>query len=147
MVWVVVFGLPQSKTALNKINQSFNRSGRIWYGLTSLAFRLQNFKMACYRESSLWHHKKCWSVKYNYTFQHKTIHGCNCPSTDRLFHVPTRTTSSGCFVLHRTVHALWNLYGNSYKKSCRNGRRNSHMMREILGNPTSIYRLTNHIGV
>ena len=33
----------------------------------------------------------------------------------RLFHVPTRTTSSGCFMLHRTVHALWNLYGNPYK--------------------------------
>ena len=33
----------------------------------------------------------------------------------RLFHAPTHTTSSGCFVLHRTVHALWNLYGNPYK--------------------------------
>ena len=33
----------------------------------------------------------------------------------RLFHAPTRTTSSGCFMLHRTVHALWNLYGNPYK--------------------------------
>ena len=34
---------------------------------------------------------------------------------DRLFHAPTRTTSSGCFMLHRTVHALWNLYGNPYR--------------------------------
>ena len=33
----------------------------------------------------------------------------------RLFHAPTRTTSSGCFMLHRTVHALWNLYGNPYR--------------------------------
>ena len=32
----------------------------------------------------------------------------------RLFHAPTRTTSSGCLMLHRTVHALWNLYGNPY---------------------------------
>ena len=24
-------------------------------------------------------------------------------------------TSSGCFMLHRTVHALWNLYGNPYR--------------------------------
>ena len=35
--------------------------------------------------------------------------------TCRLFHAPTRTTSSGCVVLHRTIHALWNLYGNLYK--------------------------------
>ena len=60
----------------------------------------------------------------------------------RLFHAPTRTTSSGCFMLHRTVHALWNLYGFP---SCRNGRRNHPIIRELLGNPTSIYRLTNHI--
>ena len=33
----------------------------------------------------------------------------------RLFHAPTRMTSSGCFLLHRTVHALWNLYGNPYR--------------------------------
>ena len=33
----------------------------------------------------------------------------------RLFHAPTGTTSSGCFMLHRTVHALWNLYGNPYR--------------------------------
>ena len=33
----------------------------------------------------------------------------------RLFHAPTRTTSSGCVVLHRTVNALWNLYGNLHK--------------------------------
>ena len=33
----------------------------------------------------------------------------------RLFHALTRTTSSGCLVLHRTVHALWNLYGNPYR--------------------------------
>ena len=33
----------------------------------------------------------------------------------RLFHAATRTTSSGCLMLHRTVHALWNLYGNPYK--------------------------------
>ena len=33
----------------------------------------------------------------------------------RLFHVSTRTTSSGCFMLHRTVHALWNLFGNPYR--------------------------------
>ena len=26
--------------------------------------------------------------------------------TDRLFHAPARTTSSGCFMLHRTVHAI-----------------------------------------
>ena len=32
-----------------------------------------------------------------------------------LFHAPTRTTSSRCVMLHRTVHALWNLYGNPYK--------------------------------
>ena len=32
----------------------------------------------------------------------------------RLFHVPTRTTSSGWLMVHR-IHALWNLYGNSYK--------------------------------
>ena len=37
------------------------------------------------------------------------------PSSFRLFHAPTRTTSSGCFMLHRTVHALWNLYGNPYR--------------------------------
>ena len=30
-------------------------------------------------------------------------------------HAPTHTTSSGCLVLHRTVHALWNLYGNPYR--------------------------------
>ena len=46
----------------------------------------------------------------------------------RLFHAPTRTTSSGCFMLHRTVHALWNLYGNPYKISCRKGRRNRHVI-------------------
>ena len=33
----------------------------------------------------------------------------------RLFHAPTCTTSSGCFMLHRTVHAIWNLYGNPYR--------------------------------
>ena len=33
----------------------------------------------------------------------------------RLFHAPTRTTSSGCLMLHRTVHAFWNLYGNPYR--------------------------------
>ena len=33
----------------------------------------------------------------------------------RLFHAPTRTTSSGCCMLHRTVHALWNLFGNPYR--------------------------------
>ena len=33
----------------------------------------------------------------------------------RLFHAPTRMTSSGCLMLHRTVHALWNLYGNPYR--------------------------------
>ena len=37
------------------------------------------------------------------------------PIVHRLFHAPTRTTSSGCFMLHRTVHALWNLYGNPYR--------------------------------
>ena len=37
------------------------------------------------------------------------------PRHYRLFHAPTRTTSSGCFMLHRTVHALWNLYGNPYR--------------------------------
>ena len=31
------------------------------------------------------------------------------------FHAPTRTTSSGCFMLRRTVHALWDLYGNPYR--------------------------------
>ena len=30
----------------------------------------------------------------------------------RLFHAPTRTTSSGCLVQHRAAHALWNLYEN-----------------------------------
>ena len=34
---------------------------------------------------------------------------------NRLFHAPTRTTSSEGFMLHRTVHALWNLYGHPYK--------------------------------
>ena len=33
----------------------------------------------------------------------------------RLFHTPTRTASSGCLMLHRTVHALWILYGNPYR--------------------------------
>ena len=33
----------------------------------------------------------------------------------RLFHASTSTTSSGCLVLHRTVHSLWNLYGNPYR--------------------------------
>ena len=37
------------------------------------------------------------------------------PHFNRLFHAPTSTTSSGCLMLHRTVHALWNLYGNPYK--------------------------------
>ena len=37
------------------------------------------------------------------------------PNHSRLFHTPTSTTSSGCLVLHRTVHALWNLYGNPYR--------------------------------
>ena len=37
------------------------------------------------------------------------------PSVVRLFHAPTRTTSSGCFMLHRTVHTHWNLYGNPYR--------------------------------
>ena len=36
-------------------------------------------------------------------------------SASRLFHAPTRTTSSGCLVLHRTDHALWNLYGDPYR--------------------------------
>ena len=36
------------------------------------------------------------------------------PNQARLFHAPTRT-SSGCSMLHRTVHALWNLYGNQYR--------------------------------
>ena len=36
-------------------------------------------------------------------------------SSTRLFHAPTGTTFSGCFMLHRTVHALWNLYGNPYR--------------------------------
>ena len=39
----------------------------------------------------------------------------NISQVARLFHAPTRTTSSGWFMLHRTVHALWNLYGNPYK--------------------------------
>ena len=34
----------------------------------------------------------------------------------RLFHAPTRTTSNGCLVLDRTVHALWNLYGKIMQK-------------------------------
>ena len=38
-----------------------------------------------------------------------------CTLFCRLFHAPTRTTSSGRFVLHRTVHALWNLYKNQHK--------------------------------
>ena len=62
----------------------------------------------------------------------------------RLFHAPTCTTSRGCLVLHRTVHALWNLYGNPHKNHAEKGRRNGHVMREYLGNPISIYRLTNH---
>ena len=37
------------------------------------------------------------------------------PKHYRLFHSLTRTTSSGCLVLHRTIHALWNLYGNPYR--------------------------------
>ena len=42
-------------------------------------------------------------------------HKENTVSNGRLFHAPTRTTYSGCFMLHRTVHALWNLYGNPYR--------------------------------
>ena len=37
------------------------------------------------------------------------------PDLARLFHAPTRMTSSRCFMLHKTVHALWNLYGIPYK--------------------------------
>ena len=33
------------------------------------------------------------------------------------------------------------------EKSCRKGRRNRHVIREFLGNPTSIYKLTNHVSV
>ena len=35
--------------------------------------------------------------------------------SSRLFHPLTRTTSSGCLMLHKTVNVLWNLYGNPYK--------------------------------
>ena len=49
-------------------------------------------------------------------------------------------------MLNRTVHAIWNLYGN-LQKSCRKGRRSSHVMREFLCNPMSIYRLTHYISV
>ena len=41
------------------------------------------------------------------------------------------------------VESVW----KSIQKSCRKGRRNSHMIREFLGNPMSIYRLTNHVSV
>ena len=33
----------------------------------------------------------------------------------RLFHSSTHTTSRRCFILDRTIHDLWNLYGNPYK--------------------------------
>ena len=49
-----------------------------------------------------WWNITIWAVK------------CMCRS-NKLLHALTRTTSSGCLVLHRTVHALWNLYGNPYE--------------------------------
>ena len=56
-------------------------------------------------------------------FNRNMVEGVGCPVLaalasllkGRLFHAPTRTTSSGCFMLHRTIHALWNLYGNPYR--------------------------------
>ena len=54
---------------------------------------------------------------YKCTTSQATVYsraGDVCTKRPRLFHAPTRTTSSGCFMLHRTVHALWNLYGNPY---------------------------------
>ena len=36
-------------------------------------------------------------------------------STREMLHISTRMTSSGCLVLHKTVHTLWNLYGNPFK--------------------------------
>ena len=48
--------------------------------------------------------------------QHEAMNQTNNDQPfSRLFHAPTCTTSSGCFMLHRTVHALWNLYGNPYR--------------------------------
>ena len=41
------------------------------------------------------------------------------------------------------LESVW----KSIQKSCRKGRRNRHMIREFLGNSTSIYSLTNHISV
>ena len=49
-----------------------------------------------------------WPIGWNHSLEYVLW-------SPRLFHAPTRTTSSGCFMLHRTVHALWNLYGNPYR--------------------------------
>ena len=57
----------------------------------------------------------------------------------RLFHAPTRMTSSRCFMPHRTIHALWNLYGNPYKNRAEKEQETRHMIRESLSSPTSIY--------
>ena len=67
------------------------------------------------------------------------------PRRGRLFHAPTCITSSGCFMLHRTVYALWNLYRNPYKIVQK--RRNSHVVSEFQSNLMFIHRLTNHISV
>ena len=42
-----------------------------------------------------------------------------------------------------SLESVW----KSKQKSCTKGRRNSHLMTEFIGNPTSIYILTNHISV
>ena len=42
----------------------------------------------------------------------------------RLLH--TRTTFSRCLMLHRTIHALWNLYGNPYKILHKRKKKQAH---------------------
>ena len=42
-----------------------------------------------------------------------------------MFHAPTRTTSSRCFMLHRTVHALCDLYGNPYRNCAEKKKKHS----------------------
>ena len=71
----------------------------------------------------------------------RTFLGC----LNRLFHAPTHI-SSGCFMLHHPSMPPA-ICMEIHTKSCRKGRRNSHVMRESLGNPTSIYRFTNHFSV
>ena len=59
----------------------------------------------------------------------------------RLFHASTRKASSRCLMLLRTVHSLWNLYGNPDKNLANNMNKEEETntecfaMGEILGNP------------